>query len=29
MIAKSYFSGAGLFDIGFKMAGLELKRYFA
>ncbi len=28
MIVKSYFSGAGLFDIGFKMAGINLVESF-
>jgi DNA (cytosine-5)-methyltransferase 1 len=28
MIVKSYFSGAGLFDIGFNMAGVEISESF-
>lgn len=28
MVVKSYFSGAGLFDIGFNMAGVEIQESF-
>jgi DNA (cytosine-5)-methyltransferase 1 len=28
MIVKSYFSGGGLFDIGFNLAGIELEESF-